>query len=260
VLAHDGGAWGGIVLMREAGRAHFDRADVRHVAAVAGALADGLRRAILLTALSEEQQDEVGPGLVLLADDDSIETVNPAAERWLAELGDGEPPGERLPFAIHAVAAQARHIAAGRVNGGSTATARVLTRSGRWLVARGSMLGSGPGARAAVILEAPRPAELAPLIADAYDLTARERAVTELVAQGLPTSRIASRLHLSPYTVQDHLKAIFEKVGVSTRGEVVARLFPEHYAPRPASGARIGSDGWFAPGATLEGLGVDLGA
>ena len=47
--------------------------------------------------------------------------------------------------------------------------------------------------------------------------------------------------------MQDHLKAIFEKVGVSTRGELVARLFFDHYAPRLATGQRVGSDGWFAP-------------
>lgn len=49
--------------------------------------------------------------------------------------------------------------------------------------------------------------------------------MTELVAQGLPTAAIAARLHLSSYTVQDHLKAIFEKLDVSSRGELVARLF-----------------------------------
>lgn len=87
------------------------------------------------------------------------------------------------------------------------------------------------GARAAVILEAPRAPELAPLIADAYGLTERERAVTQLVAHGLPTGDIATRLHLSPHTVQDHLKSIFEKAGVGTRGELVARLFFDHYAP-----------------------------
>lgn len=97
---------------------------------------------------------------------------------------------------------------------------------------RGSVLGDGADARTAVTVEPARPHELAPLIADAYGLTEGERAVTRLVAQGLPTNAIAGRLHISPWTVQDHLEAIFEKVGVGTRGELVARVFFEHYAPR----------------------------
>ena len=48
--------------------------------------------------------------------------------------------------------------------------------------------------------------------------------MTELVAHGLPTAAIAARLYLSTYTVQDHLKAIFEKLDVSSRGALVARL------------------------------------
>jgi DNA-binding CsgD family transcriptional regulator len=87
-----------------------------------------------------------------------------------------------------------------------------------------------------VLVEAARPAELAPLIADAYGLTDRERRVIELVAQGYPTNAIGERLHLSAYTVQDHLKSIFDKTGSSTRGELVARLFFDHYAPRLAYG------------------------
>ena len=66
----------------------------------------------------------------------------------------------------------------------------------------------------------------------AYGFTERERLVTELVARGLPTSEIAGRLHLSAYTVQDHLKSIFEKSGTGSRGDLVARLFFDHYAPR----------------------------
>jgi DNA-binding CsgD family transcriptional regulator len=112
------------------------------------------------------------------------------------------------------------------------ASARVLTPSGRWAVVRGSMLGDGPDARVAVIMETARPIELAPLIADAYGLTDREREVTELVARGLTTNKIAAELYLSPYTVQDHLKAIFERTGARSRGALVARLFFDHHAPR----------------------------
>ncbi|HWD46022.1 MAG TPA: LuxR family transcriptional regulator, partial [Actinomycetota bacterium] len=36
---------------------------------------------------------------------------------------------------------------------------------------------------------------------------------------------------LSAHTVRDHVKAVFAKVGVSSRGELVARLFADHYEP-----------------------------
>ena len=42
----------------------------------------------------------------------------------------------------------------------------------------------------------------------------------------------AARLFLSAWTVQDHLKAIFEKVGVATRGELVAHVFFQQRVPQ----------------------------
>ena len=148
---------------------------------------------------------------------------NTAAAGWLEELGGNLA---QLPLVVCAVAHRARAIASG--NGGAAATARVRGGSGRWASVRGSALTNGSDSRTAVTVEPARTAELARLIVDAYGLTERERLVTELVARGLPTAAIAGRLHLSPFTVQDHLKAIFEKLGVSSRGELVAQLFVDY--------------------------------
>jgi DNA-binding CsgD family transcriptional regulator len=201
---------------------------VSFLASLTGSLADGVRRAALFADAAAEG-DAGEAGLLVLATDDTVEMSNAAAGRWLAEM-DGAGP-DRLPVAVRAVAGRARAAAAGRPDAG-LARARVRTRAGRWLTVRGSLLGDGPHARAAVLLDAARPPELAPLIADLYGLTDRERRVTELVARGYPTSEIADRLHLSVYTVQDHLKSIFAKSGTASRGDLVARLFFDHYAPR----------------------------
>lgn len=236
VLSGATGTWGALTLLREAKRPHFTPAEVRFVASLAGALADGLRRAALLGDALDGGDDETG--LLVLAADGTVEMANPAAGRWLDELGAGDRPGRHLPLAIRAAASRARAAADGAngSDGGGPAAplarARIRTPAGRWVVVRGSVLGDGPGSRVAILLEAARPSELAPLIADAYGFTERERLVTELVARGFPTREIAGRLHLSAYTVQDHLKSIFEKSGTGSRGDLVARLFFDHYAPR----------------------------
>lgn len=86
-------------------------------------------------------------------------------------------------------------------------------------------------------------AAVIPLIVAAYGLTERERAVVQQVLGGASTTQIAEQLHLSPYTVQDHLKAVFDKVGVSSRRELSSRIFIDHYAGRV--GQDVGADGWF---------------
>jgi DNA-binding CsgD family transcriptional regulator len=198
------------------------------VEAVTRQLAEGLRREVLLDHAATGPADgEDAAGVAVLAPDGSTAFTDEVAAAWIDELGgDGS-----LPPVVSAVATQARAVAAGPAADGRIARARVRAASGRWLVVRASVLGDEPDAQVAVMIEPARPHELAPLVADAYGLTEREREVTQLVARGLPTDAIAARLHLSPWTVQDHLKAIFEKVGVTTRGELVARVFFQERAP-----------------------------
>lgn len=82
-----------------------------------------------------------------------------------------------------------------------------------------------------VILELARAAELAPIIVELYELSPRERQVTELLLRGLPIDEIAGALWISRHTVRDYIKAIFAKLGVGSRPELTAKLFHDHYLP-----------------------------
>jgi two-component system nitrate/nitrite response regulator NarL len=53
-------------------------------------------------------------------------------------------------------------------------------------------------------------------------LSAREREVLGLTADGLSAPAIGARLHLSPTTVKSHLQSAYEKLGVSDRAAAVA--------------------------------------
>ena len=233
----DSGPRGGFVLYRRQGAPHFTTRDVNVLASLKGECAEA-QRVRLEQDLSADGGDS-GRGLLVLDDDDGIEMADAAAAAWLDELG---ATGWGLPLVVTAVAERARAIESGRTDAAATATVRARARSGRWVVVRGSALGNGGGTpRIAVTLEPARAPELAEVIADAYGLTARERRVTELVAHGLRNTAIAGQLYLSPYTVQDHLKAIFEKLDVSSRGELVARLFVDHSLGRGRQPERITS-------------------
>ncbi len=56
-------------------------------------------------------------------------------------------------------------------------------------------------------------------------LTAKEAGVLALLAQGCSNTQLARKLHRSPKTIEHHVSAILEKLGVHSRTEAVAAAF-----------------------------------
>ena len=86
-------------------------------------------------------------------------------------------------------------------------------------VARAGRLRDDMKARGLKVPRGPRPATAA----DPIGLTARQREVLALIAEGLSNAAIAERLHLSAKTVDHHVSAILGKLGVSSRGQAAAQ-------------------------------------
>lgn len=225
--------WGAAGFLRDRDRPWFTEADVRGAAELSQVLADTFRRS-LVSALSTADLIPAadGPGVVVFDHYGRAESISPAAERWIAEMVEEPRPEVATESAIiQAVAAQARAMRGVGDPLELAARARVQTRTGSWLLVYGTPL-SGTECRTAVIIQPATPNEVAPLVALAYGLTHRESQVTRLCMQGRSTKEMAATLSVSPYTVQDHLKSIFDKTSVRSRNELVGQIFLEHYVTR----------------------------
>jgi DNA-binding CsgD family transcriptional regulator len=228
-----GEVWGCLGLYREPGAPMFGADEIAFLCEASPHLAEGARRGLLIgEATDPDRRAPDAPGLVVLGERWDVESLTPGVERWLEELPGGEAGAGRLPPSVLAVAGQARRSASDADAVSEVATARVLSRSGRWVVLHGAAMAFGEARRVAVIVEPAHPARIAPLLMSAYELTDREQDVTRLVLQGDSTVQIAERLVVSPSTVQEHLKSVFEKTGVRSRRDLVGKVFFAHYEPR----------------------------
>jgi DNA-binding CsgD family transcriptional regulator len=253
----DGTYWAAAGFLRDEGQPTFTDEDVRFLASLCEPIAVGFRRALLATAVKTEHPRDDGPGVVVFDAHGNAESISPAAERWIGEMIEVPPPPTPAESKmVQVVATRARASGAGQDPIEVSARSRVQTRSGSWLLLYGTRLSGGGDGRTAVIIQSAAPNEVAPLVALAYGLSERECQVTRLCLQGHSTKQMAKALGVSPYTVQDHLKSIFDKTGVRSRGELVGQVFLEHYAPQWEELPGSPPD-WFALGSPTH---QDLGA
>jgi DNA-binding CsgD family transcriptional regulator len=123
-----------------------------------------------------------------------------------------------LPATIYPVATLAR---SGNVR---HAHAMLPGTDGRWIRIEAARLDGDRNGDIAVTIRAAAPDESFGLACRAHGLTARETAVMAALARGAATSEVARTLHLSGWTVQDHLKSVFTKLAAHSRRVALARL------------------------------------
>jgi DNA-binding CsgD family transcriptional regulator len=145
-----------------------------------------------------------------------------------------------VPVPILTLAATARRQRLSPL--GDTVALNVPSRGG-WLSLHASLPEGTKSQRVAIIIQPASPERVAPLRLETYGLSAREREIATLVAAGLSTKALADRLYLSPWTVQDHLKSIFEKTGTHSRRELRARIFFEEFLPGIDARAPLAANG-----------------
>ncbi len=225
VLVSRGACWGFAALYRLGGV--FEPSDERAASDHGAAVADLLRRAMLRSLLAMPEGDSQPPGLVRPTRGGGLVALTPEGEHWMAA------GGPRLAEAVRRLVAIS--------DAGQPLDLLVSVESGRVFQVHATTVDSTPAA----IIEAPRPLAVALRIVAVWGLTPRERELTGLVAQGRTTAEIAAELGITPYTVQDHLKAVFDKAGVSSRRALVASLFLDHALPRIEKAIPPSPYGWF---------------
>lgn len=237
LLRHNDTSWGGAGLMRRTGAAPFDDDEQRFLRHVTPSITTAIRASLVRAVVAPVAVDPLvhGPAVVVVSGTEMLETT-PAARRWLELLGAGDRGHGPVPAILTAVAVAASN--------GRTVTQRARTVDGTWLVVRSAPLGERRGI---VTIDEAGPPDVVALLSAALGLSARETDVAVEVLRGSSTKEIAAALHLSAYTVQDHLKRVFEKAGVNSRRELIADVFFGVYAPR--LGQPVTADGFFAPDA-----------
>jgi len=66
-------------------------------------------------------------------------------------------------------------------------------------------------------------------------LTQRENEVAALIAEGMTNLEIAENLHLTKHTVKNYLFKIYEKLGISSRAELILYVFSQRLSLREAA-------------------------
>src|SRR3954471_5746695 len=159
--------------------------------------------------------------VVVLTEDLNLVAVTPEAEHLISLIEPDGPNRLPMPTAIYAVAAALQAVERGGRDASGVPSTPLATRAGTSLMLPAARLnGHADPNQLVAILEPVEPRTMVPLMLSAYGLSTREAQIATLVLRGRTTHAIGNTLHISPNTVQDHLKSVFDLS--STRPESAA--------------------------------------
>ena len=196
----------------------FTDAELTDIRALTSVAATALRRALGRVLQDTSAQ---APVVIMLDGDGTITAMSAGGQQILEDLRINGVDGD-FPGLVQVAATRAR---TSRTT--TQLTTRLRGRSGRWLRLNVSPMEGDSGA-VALTVETARPDDLVRVLLDSYGLTVRETEIVLRLCRGLATKDIAADLMISTHTVRDHVKSVFEKAGVNSRGELVAELFSNH--------------------------------
>jgi DNA-binding CsgD family transcriptional regulator/uncharacterized protein (UPF0147 family) len=226
--------WGTWCLMRERGADADDTRGRVLLERLVPHLARGLKSAALIdkgTVPPRGRDAASGAGVIVLDERHRPILRTALASSWLDDLADdGLWMEDHLPMAVHALASRLRRT---RSDVAASLRARAHGASGRWYSLRASLAEPNEyGVSTTVIVVEPAAIrEIAGLLTQLYELSAREREVVAAVARGESTKSIAASLGVSAHTVLEHIERACDKIGVRGRKALVAKLFFDGYSP-----------------------------
>jgi DNA-binding CsgD family transcriptional regulator len=208
------GCWGWVIFHRLSGERPFNAEEARSMGELAPSLGALTRRACCVAPYADTAPEPPPAGVLII--DGALREAGwtPAARAWLERL----TPVQRL--IVPGIVGRAL----GQPEQRATASVRLRTKDGTWAMLDGAMLEGDSERRVAITLRAASADEVLDILSRAHRLTRRETEIARHLVNGLTTQQTAERIHIAPFTVKHHLKAIFAKVGVSTRGELVSAL------------------------------------
>jgi DNA-binding CsgD family transcriptional regulator len=157
------------------------------------------------------------PAVIVLDGELRVISLTAGARAWIETFPSAEMYAAFgiLPAMVYPAATLARSP-----KRADRAHALERTRDGKWVMIEAASLEGSADGQIAVTFREATPQETFDRLCRISGLSRREREVVGVLLEGLDTRATCERLFISPHTLQDHLKSVFDKLQIHSRREL----------------------------------------